>query len=267
MGVAERKWVEHYANEYSWGAGGRAETETFLAEILALPDDIRELLSKSFWMTFCRSNHSPALVHERFLDSRVITYEKGRVVMPMVELVNHDGRFAGYARADGVAVRGKFDTEVLVNYGGHDPYDTFLSWGFVSDATMAMSLPLEVDTSFGKIRVQRRLDDSRALEISGQKIRLPVASADKNGIDLSFLLLGAKGYPRLPKGIFHRVLRDARRQATDEPFELIRFVNHQHFVDLLKKLEALEGAMVRTLRTMCRLQLDALSYCYGTRAL
>jgi len=91
MGVAERKWVEHYANEYTWGAGGRAETETFLAEILVLPDHIRETLIKSFGMTFCRSNHSPASVQERFLDSRIITYGGRRVVMPLVELVNHDG--------------------------------------------------------------------------------------------------------------------------------------------------------------------------------
>jgi hypothetical protein len=267
LGVAERKWVEHYANAYTWGAGGRAETENFLAETLALPDHIRETLIKSFGMTFCSSNHSPALVQERFLNSRVISYGGNRVVMPMVELVNHDGRMASYDCTNGVAVGGKFDAEVLVDYGGQDSFAIFLGWGFVSEAKTAMSLPMEVGTNVGKIWVKREFDDCHSLDIPAGKVLVPIATADKDRIEVSFLMLGARGFPRIPKGMFHRVFRDARRPATDEPFELIQFLNRQLFLNLLKDMEALDGVMVRALRSMCRLQLDALSHCYGTRAI
>lgn len=267
MGIAEREWFEHYANEYTWGAGGRTETEDFLTELLVLPDHIRETLIKSFGMTFCSSNHSPALVQERFLNSRVISYERHRVVMPMIELVNHDVRFAGYDCTNGVAVSGKFDAEVLVDYGGQDSFAIFLGWGFVSEAKVAMSLPMEVRTNFGQIWVKREFGDYHSLEIPGGKVLMPIAAADKDKIELSFLMLGAKGFPRMPKGIFHRAFRDAGRPVTDEPFELIQFRNRQLFLNLLKDLEAVEGTMASTLRTMCRFQLEALSNCYGTRAI
>src|SRR5215472_3841722 len=65
------------------------------------------------------------------------------------------------------------------------------------------------------------------------------------------------------EGIFHRAIRDAGRQLPDEAFELIQFRNRQCFLDLLKSLESVKGVMAGTLRTMCRLQLDGLSQCYG----
>jgi hypothetical protein len=126
---------------------------------------------------------------------------------------------------------------------------------------------MEVRTNVGKIWVKREFDDCHSLDIPAGKILVPIATADKDRIEESFLMLGARGFPRMPKGMFHRVFRDARRPATDEPFELIQFLNRQLFLNLLKDLEALDGVMVRALRSMCRLQLDALSHCYGTRAI
>ena len=69
----------------------------------------------------------------------------------------------------------------------------------------------------------------------------------------------------MPKGIVHRVFRDASRPVTDESFELIQHLNRLRFLELIKELEGLSGPIVTTIRNTCRFQLVALSHCYGIR--
>jgi len=53
----------------------------------------------------------------------------------------------------------------------------------------------------------------------------------------------------------------------DETFDRIRMLNQGHFLALLGDMETLDGPMVRQLRRMARLQLLALTYCFGVREL
>jgi len=51
----------------------------------------------------------------------------------------------------------------------------------------------------------------------------------------------------------------------DETFDKIRMTNQRVFLALLADLEPLAGSMAAELRRMARLQLEALTYCFGTR--
>jgi hypothetical protein len=263
-GGPEKSWLEHYENEFSWGAGGRSEAEEFLENLWALPEQVRGTVSRLFSMPFCLQDPSSELVQMRFLDSRVIEYRGRQVVMPLVEMVNH-GHCEGYDCSNGVGVAGKFDGEVLVYYGAHDSFAIFANWGFASEERIAMSIPLRFDTSSGKIAIKRDMNAYDSLEFGGTTAALPKLVIGENGGELSFLMLGSRGFPRLPKAIFHRVFRDAGRPVTDESFELIQHFNRLRFLELIKELEELSGPMVTALRNTCRFQLEALSYCYGTR--
>jgi hypothetical protein len=78
-------------------------------------------------------------------------------------------------------------------------------------------------------------------------------------------MLGNGNSPRLCRGIFRRVLREAGFKDADETFDKIRPANFRHYLALLEDLEAVDGSMALTLRRMARHQLQALSNCFGAR--
>jgi hypothetical protein len=84
-------------------------------------------------------------------------------------------------------------------------------------------------------------------------------------VSLPFLLLGNTPYPRLPKGIFYRLMRAQGCKGFEEAFDIVRHLNRLHFIGLLEELEGFEQPIARSLRAMARYQLRALSFCYGIR--
>ena len=267
MGSAEKIWLEHYMNEFSWGRGGREEALATVQGMHSLPMRIREILARTFDVGFYVLEPSEDLVQQHFLASRVITYENCAVIMPMIELVNH-GRAPGYDCTNGIAVRGNFADEVLVNYSDQDAFGCFASWGIVCHRGLALSIPTVVWAASGEIAVSCDPDDGQLVEIRLQNpipMKLPRVTIDGSRIRLSFLLLGMKGFPRIPKGIFRRILRDAGRQQDDEAFEMAQYANRAAFLGLLNDLEGFDGPLVGSLRSVCLMQLDALNQCFGVR--
>ena len=82
---------------------------------------------------------------------------------------------------------------------------------------------------------------------------------------MQFLMIGNQHYPRLPKGIFYRLMREAGHAGFEESFDLIHHLNRLHFIDLLATLDGIELPMARTLRAMAQYQLRAMSFCWGVR--
>jgi hypothetical protein len=268
MGSAEKTWLEYYMENYSWGGGGRAEIENYFSTLANLPEQVRETLTSSFSMSVPRAPPC-ARIQARFLNTRVIGYNKRRVVMPIVELINH-GDLAGYDCTNGVAVGGTFAGEVLVNYGLNDPFMVYRAWGFASRKRTALSLPIGFSTEFGEIRVKNELDEREPFWFEGVEmaVPLPKLTLEDGTITLSFIVLGWQGFPRMPKGVFRRLFREAGHAITDEPFERLQYANRLRFLELLTELEGVRGAVAaRTLRAMCYYQLEALAHSYGAREL
>jgi len=92
-----------------------------------------------------------------------------------------------------------------------------------------------------------------------------LAIADGNA-RLEFLMIGNKRHPRICKGIFYKLMRDAGFSNFEDAFETMQHANRMHFLKLIAVLEGAGGPMVDTLRRMTRFQLQAMSYCYGARA-
>jgi hypothetical protein len=258
VGAREKSFLENYQRDFSWGVTYH-ETEGLLQMFHAAPAELRELLRKPFnldpWLA------GPALdaVLERFLASRVVQYKGNCVVMPIVELANH-GRAASYQLDDGIGLRGVFEEEVLVQYNHCDPLRVFQSWGFISRIeTFALSL------SFGIKQVNLRISRKDLQFGKGRNPLCPEVQKEGQQTVLSFMLLGHKGLPKMPRGIFYRLCREAGLEDAAELFDRIQHINRSQFLRLAEMSETAAPRLGRLLRNLAYAQLEAMSNNFGAQ--
>jgi hypothetical protein len=108
-------------------------------------------------------------------------------------------------------------------------------------------------------------------QLSNKKVRgnfrIPVLSTDEDKVTVSHLMLGHARYPRLSKGIFYQFMQDLGEPNGEELYDRIRRFNVGQFLKLMEALDAHEGAMISTLRQLCRHQIGAISHAVGSRTL
>lgn len=260
VGARERIFFENYHARISWSGGGRAEIEAIFGQAQALPGSLRQDLRAKYRCGSWFDDPVSSLIERAFIDTREFGYGDHDVMMPMIELANH-GDAGSYGCMQGISIEGTFKDEVTVRYAETDSYGMFRSWGFDTDAGMAFSIELEGTIESARLFLERRTDGAK----NGTKPWVPALTANGDVFKLSFLMLGNNNYPRLCRGIFRRVLREAGFKDADETFDKIRRANFRHFLGLIEDLETVEGPMAQSLRRMARRQLQALSNCFGAR--
>ena len=260
----ERAFVKTYENDFSWGAGGRVETEQILEQAQRLPAQLRETLRSQYRFGDWFEEPTDERVQTQFLDSRCISYRDRTVLMPILELINHDSRSWSVRHLDttnGLSFGGTFSGEVLARYGDTDAIGAFANWGFASEQPQAFSIALKSESDPVTI--------GRDLASLSQKTQywVPKVQRKSGEVALQFLMMGNARYPRMCKGIFYKLMRDAGIADIEETFDRIQHTNLLFATNLLSLVEAAEGAMAGTLRRVARFQLQALSNCFGARAL
>lgn len=283
-GEREITWFERYAAGLSWGAGGREDVERFIREMRELPPELRTELGNSFGLDYCLAPMSEDLVGNYFLSARAIAYhdansetghsesgknpaskKAGKVIMPIVELANF-GDEAIFEFDRGVSLRGVFKDEIRVRYGRQDSLGLFQGWGFSLERPVAFSRCFGMSTPFGKLVVQRKFAKEKPREIPGVgPVMIPELSTNGSVVTMSSVMLGNKQAPRLPRGIFQRLFREAGLPGADEIFDQLRHTNSLAFLHLLELLEGVTGPRAASLRAMARLQLTTMAHCYGSR--
>jgi len=264
VGNPERIFFENYQEAFSWGSVGRNEAAALIEALDDLPPDVRALLSSDFTMKLRLEGGSVVeRAQRRFLDSRQIEKGAAWVVMPLMELVNHAPTGVPYDVSDGVTIEGVFPGEVLVFYMDMDTLGIFRTFGFASPERCAFSLPIQDQTGRRKILVQRRINFDSKLG----SFQVPDFRMDGDTLVLSCLMIGDVKFPRLSRGIFCRVMKEAGKQDPEEAFDAILHHNRTKFLKLLEALEPYGGGLIPTLRKVVRYQLEAMSFCIGTREL
>jgi hypothetical protein len=180
--------------------------------------------------------------------------------MPIVELANH-GHASGYQIDEsGVGLGGKTDGEILVHYRPEDPLGMFVGWGFVSEnETIGCSLSMKVDKKGPPIRIMRKevnLDPR-------PKPFMPDVTRDGETLVLSFLMLGNRNNPQLPRAIFDHVMREAGRGDAVPMFDYIQHVNRLQWFRLMKASESAAVPLGQLLRNLARSQLESMSHNIG----
>jgi len=217
-------------------------------------------------MSFFRETPSDELVQQRFVCSRAIRSKLGRVIVPIIELVNHGGSVDPDINDLGIALQGQFGGEVLFRYVAHDTLSLFSGWGFAGDDQKAMSIPLDLQLGAEELVINRDFVDTELLEIpSLGAIWAPSVRVEGDTTILSYLVLGHKQWPRTPKMVLYRLFEKAGLADAEDKFDVVRHANYTSLIHLLESLEDLHGGLARDLRSMARFQLLAMSHCFGPR--
>ena len=265
VGQSERDFFEAYENAFSWGAGGRSESANFVAAFDELPTDVRALLTAEFGMREFIEGDLVERTRKRFLKSRIIDWDKTQVVMPLVEMANHDPHGLPY-RADEFGrlhIQGNVSGEILVAYGSQDAFGIFRTFGFVTEQPQAYSLQMKTKTKVGDLRIHRNITD----QTRRGAFLIPRLTSEGGSHVLSYLMIGNPKFPRLSRGIFQTLMKQAGVPNPNEVFDVVLRSNRAKFLKLLVALEPLGGEMAVTLRKMAHIQLERISHCIGARDL
>jgi hypothetical protein len=203
-------------------------------------------------------------VPQWFLRSRLFGWRSAAVLAPVLELVNHDPLAAPFAEENGLTIGGKFDDKVLVLRSKTGPFGSFLRFGFPSRERAAFSLPVEFKTESGcDVRIEQNINMNSTLGA----VSVPEFEQNGRAVRFSCVMIGNMGFPRLSRGIFYRIMREAGETNPEQVFDNILHRNRLAFLGLLEALEPYEGGLVPQLRKVVRYQLETMSWCIGTRDL
>jgi hypothetical protein len=260
-GEAERFFFESYQRGMSWEAGGRSESLSFVNALDSLPDGVRSLLAEEFGFEDLLDGDSLERAQKRFLKSRSVRLGEAEFIAPVIELANHSvaGLLSSYADG-GLAIQGTVEEEVLVTYGIHDSMSLFQTFGLVSREPGAFSQSMEAQLQTRKLLIFQ----DRSSPVMRGTTWGPRMDIEGGTVVLPFLMIGHRAMPKQPRSIFRALAADAKIGEADEVFDSILRFNWAAFLNLLTALEAHDGNMVVTLRTVARYQLEAISHCIGS---
>ncbi len=260
-----REFIARYQRHYSWGADGKKTVEIFESGLKTLPESLVQRLQhhRVLNLPSRQKGEWTNVLRRRFLQSRCIHYHDRRVLMPIIELINHSPRSPGYLIGNGIQFRGKFSDEVTVNYSRtSDALMRFFSYGFASAEPLAFSLPTSLKLAGGKT-LHVGYDTQRV--VTEGKLPVPTVSAEGNHLRVSHLRIGMENTPRIPRTLFRKALADWPHADVDEVFERVRGFNLLALTEFLELADGIESDIGRDFRTVVRLQLRTIAHSYGVR--
>jgi len=257
-GRPEREFFEEYQNVFSWGGAGRSDCAAFINALDRLPSEILSLLFVGDPKER-RLDSDSVRIERKFLQCRRIEWNGEPVLMPVMELVNHESTAPPYNFSDDISIEGVFSDEVLVCYSREDAFGMFVGHGFASPERIAYSIPAKRGGSHNLV-IGRKINRK---SMRGSYY-IPDFRIDGDTIELSYLMIGNLDLPPLSKGTFCSIARQAGWTNPEEEFDVIVHNNSMTFLKLLEMLESHEGGLVPTIRKMARYQLEAMSHCVGS---
>ena len=262
VGKAERIFFDNYQESFSWGAGGRDDALAFVTGLRNLPEEVGRELEGRFGINRPGEDMEEE-TQNWFLHSRCLGRQGTPVMVPFLEQVEHASAAPAILSKNGIALRGTFEQDIRTPRSDADPLGFFARFGYASPEQIAFSLPLKLKA--GKFDLIVARDINLASEIGSFSV--PQFSFDGKSLRLSCAMIGNVHYPKLSKGIFYRVLRDAGHDDPEFTFDIVVHQNRMAFLKLLALLEPYDEDIVRTLRIVARHQLEAISHCLGSRQL
>nr|WP_115094577.1 hypothetical protein [Synechococcus sp. UW106] len=255
-------WFRRYQSNYSWGAEGRENTLAIEEGLKSLPDEVQQILKRSG--LYNSDNRYPEQDKDqellrRFIQTRCINFKGKRVIMPMIELLNHGTSANPYDMSgDGIAVGGLFEGEVLVKYSISDPIRRFFGYGFNAQEPFGYSLSFRLQHRDQKIFV-------RGGGSAGSPTRDLNVQIKGDTMVVEQPLLASTNSPKIPRTLFVKAFQKFNGVDANELFDQIHQRNSRVFIQLIRLLNTVEGDTSENLRTACLDQLLALSHRIGQR--
>ena len=261
-------WFARYQRNYSWGAEGRENILEFEQGLKDLPDSLKQLLKRN---GICnpearfRGDDVDKEILRRFMQTRCINRNGARVIMPIIDLLNHSPSSKGYEMKDqGIAVSGMHDGEILVRYSNTaDPLTRLFGYGFNSLEPLAFSLRCVLQHNDQTFLVQGGSPNQKG----GGPFKPCEIEKEDDRLIIKQPLLGAANSPKLPKTLFIQACNTLKEVDIDavQLFEQIHQRNSAILINLLNELNEVDGEVVEKLKKGCLNQLLALSMHFGQR--
>mgnify|MGYP004261644271 CR=1 FL=1 len=143
-------WFMQYQANHSWGLDGCRSIEAFEEGLKALPDavhqDLKRLGLYNLDNRFPGENREQE-IFQRFLKTRFINHKGNKVLMPVIELVNHAPAAKGFNQGgDGIAVGGvHVKGDVRQRVGGAVLFGRALAVRCIVNAHHVFNARLEVE--------------------------------------------------------------------------------------------------------------------------
>lgn len=258
-------FIARYQKHFSWGADGRRQVESFETALKTLPEPLLERLRQLRLLNLEVRHKGPwdEILRRHFLQSRRINYHERKVVMPIIELINHFPKSPGYLINDGIQFKGSFTDEVSVNYSPtSDSLLRFLNYGFANQEPTAYCLPMHLKLNDGDI-IHVGYDGGSINVVD--KLPLPKVETQGKRRKLSHLRLGIERAPRMPRTLLRKALPDLPAPVADELFDRLRNANQLELCKLLELADGVNTPIGREFRQAVLYQLKAMTHCFGVR--
>lgn len=189
-----------------------------------------------------------------FIDTRCIGHKGGRVLMPMVELTNHDASAQGFGTTGGgVSIEDTFENEVLVRYHAGDPWTVYLRWGFAAPSDRVYALGGELTEPAGwRIRIRAETRPTERVQHTSVSAKDRVLTIDR------MLLIGPEGADAA-RTLFRSQMSRYGVADSDELFSLVVKINKDWFIRALAMTKGgVAKSGLKDFRAAVKLQLKAL---------
>jgi len=199
-----RNFFNFYQDNFSWGFGGQETTELFEKGLSLFNPKLRELLKK-YALVDLEERHKGNwnnIIKEQFLSSRVFKFKNSKVVVPIVELVNHKVRSLPFISSEKGISTPNFPSvngELRHSYGNMSPLSRFFYQGFFSEESMVFSIPFSINLK----------NIGKNIVCKGSVLQNDYLKIDRfeNEIILDGLPIADLNHPRLPYDYFDQILR------------------------------------------------------------
>lgn len=259
---AVRDFLGRYENRFGRLIFARATAAVDALDSLSA--QLKGLLVSEFGMREVFEGDRARRIEHRFVESRTIWRGDERVLTPVLELARHDPKGLAIHFGGGIKISGSSRNGISVFHPFHDAIAIFERFGFAVAQPAAFSLPMGFDSDGVNVAIGRNLQlGERRGEVTVPQLNV----IGRNSLELSHLMIGHSGFPRLPRGIFRSRMRDADVKDPDWQFDRILQENSARLLKLLGVLEGEEGETINLLRRTAHHQLEAMSSAIGAREL
>ncbi len=244
-----------YQRDYGIAGSLMQEMLQVQTDLFDLPESVKNMLigygvSASF---FQKPSRKASL--EIYKNSRRILFNDQLVLMPLVELVNHDEQSKKtFEYLPNIGIYGNFNDEILLHYGmAGDAALMFQGYRFSTPKPYSFSGALSINLGSKVIEISRFVTLFKTVE----NTNIPSLKVEGDTIHLSCLVVGSINDKSSPKKVFTKLMQSVGMPAhiASNVFDGIVNQNQNFFFRLLEELKPFEGAVVESMRSMARNQL------------
>ena len=141
-----RRFFNFYQDNFSWGCGGRENTEIFEKGLNEFPENLKKLIKQSFNEDLKKRHEGDwdLMILRRFISERQFNFDNNNFILPIAELVNHEVKSPRRIDTfDGVTLikHNLSLSEFTYSYGYKSSIMRVLNYGFFCKESMIFSVP------------------------------------------------------------------------------------------------------------------------------